>query len=134
MGNEYLVNGFSMKPNQKITRLLGAALCSPLATAVAAIITATPAQADDGPAGDDPIDNYLFVLDSEGINPTNDSGAVTVGYALCDEIASGAMPRILMKSLAANEPDLSAYQVEVVVDSAVVWLCPEYLNQYLAYR
>lgn len=121
-----------MQSRQVTSPLLAAVLRAPLAVALAAIVTAIPANADEGPAGDNPEDNYLYVLDSEGINPTNDSDAVTAGYALCDQMASGARADTLMDGLAANAPDLSAEQVEVVVSSAVTWLCPRYIRQYLA--
>jgi hypothetical protein len=103
-------------------------------TLAAAIVTAIPAHADDGPAGDNPEDNYLYVLHSEGISASSDSDAVELGLALCGRVATGVKPRTLMAGVAEFAPGLSGEEVEVVVDSAVVWLCPQYIRQYLADR
>ena len=106
-----------------------------LVATLAAIVTAVPAHAD-GPAGPDsgPEDNYLYVLRSEGINASSDSDAVELGLALCGRVATGVKPRTLMAGVADFAPTLTSVQAEVVVDSAVVWLCPDYLRQYLAGR
>ena len=101
---------------------------------VATLVTAIPAHADNGPAGDNPEDNYLYILADDGIHPANDSEAVALGYEICDDIASGMMPRKAMAKLDASTPRLNAEQAETVVDSAVAWLCPEYIGQYLANR
>jgi hypothetical protein len=105
-----------------------------LVATLAAIVTAIPAHADKGPAGDNPEDNYLYVLTSEGINASSDSDAVELGLALCGRVATGVKPRTLMAGVADFAPTLTSYQAEAVVDSAVVWLCPNYLRQYLASR
>ena len=57
-----------------------------------------------------------------------------MGYEICGDIASGVMPRTAMAKLDANAPGLNSEQAETVVDSAVAWLCPEYIGQYLANR
>ena len=102
-----------------------------LIATLAAVLTATPAHADRGPAGDNPEDNYLFVLNSEGINASSDSGAVELGLALCRSFATGGKPRNLMAGVAEFAPTLTSYQAETVVDSAVVWLCPQFIAAYL---
>ena len=107
---------------------------APLAAALAVVATAIPAHADDGPAGDGPRDNFLFVLHSEGINTPSVSDAIKGGYELCDQIASGVMPRTLVDEIAAHDNGLSADQADTVVATAVTWLCPQYLRQYLASR
>ena len=105
-----------------------------LIATLAAVLTAIPAQADKGPAGDDPKDNYLFVLRSEGITWRSDTEAVEGGIGWCSNIARGVEPRELMAEQAKLAPALSPYQAEVLVDSAVTWLCPQYIHWYLANR
>ncbi len=110
-------------------------MLKPLLVAIlAAIVTAIPAHSEEGPAGDNPEDNYLYVLDSEGITASSDSGAVDLGLALCGRVATGVEPSRLIAGVADFAPTLTSDQAEVVVDSAVTWLCPEYLRQYLASR
>ncbi len=114
-----------------------AARCALLAVIIAfgsAFNTVPAAHADQGPAGDDPEDNYLYVLHSEGISASSDSDAVELGRALCGRVGTGVKPRTLMAGVADFAPGLSSDQVETVVDSAVTWLCPQYLRQYLANR
>lgn len=62
-----------------------------------------------------------------------DSGAVQLGRALCGRVGT-VKPRTLMAGVADFAPTLNPLQVETVVDSAVAWLCPQYLRQYLANR
>ena len=109
-------------------------LKSLLVATLAVLVTAIPAHADKGPAGDDPKDNYLFVLRSEGITWRSNSEAVEGGIGWCSNIARGVKPRVLMAEQARLAPALSSYQAEVLVDSAVTWLCPQYIRWYLANR
>ena len=103
-----------------------------LVATFAAIVTAIPAHADKGPAGDNPEDNYLYVLASEGITWRSDSEAVEGGIGWCSNIARGVKPRVLMAEQVKLAPALSPYQAKVLVDSAVTWLCPQYIRWYLA--
>ena len=57
-----------------------------------------------------------------------------MGYEICGDIASGVMPRTAMAKLDANAPGLNSEQAETVVDSAVIWLCPQYTLWYTANR
>jgi len=107
-------------------------LKSLLIATLAAIVTAIPAHADKGPAGDNPEDNFLFVLHSAGITPG--SHAVEGGLGLCSNISRGVKPRSLMAEVAKLSPELSSVQAETVVDSAVVWLCPQFIAAYLRAR
>lgn len=109
-------------------------LKSLLVATLAVVVTAIPAHADKGPAGDDPKDNYLFVLRSAGITWRSDSEAVEGGIGWCSNIARGVKPRVLMAEQAKLAPKLSSVQAETVVDSAVVWLCPQYNLWYIANR
>lgn len=102
-----------------------------LVATLAAIVTSIQAHADKGPAGDDPRDNFLYVLEYEEIHPASDSEAIALGYEICSDIASGVMPRTAMAKLDADAPGLNSYQSEIVVDSAVTWLCPEYSLWYI---
>lgn len=117
-----------------IPPMLRPMLKSLLVATLAATVTAIPAHADEGPAGDNPKDNYIYVLHSEGINASSDSGAVELGLALCGRVATGVKPRTLMAGVADFAPTLTSYQAEAVVDSAVTWLCPQYIRRYLANR
>lgn len=114
--------------------MLKATLKSLLVATLAVVVTAIPAHADKGPAGDNPEDNYLYVMNGAGIVHRSDSDSVTAGYAVCDNIARAVMPRSMMNEVAVLAPKLSAKQAETVVDSAVVWLCPQYTLWYTANR
>lgn len=123
-----------MQPRQVISPVRRPIVRALFAAALAIAVTAIPAHADKGPAGDDPEDNYIFVLRSEGITFRSDSEAVDVGIGVCSNIGRGVKPRAMMAEVARLASALSSYQVEVLVDSAVTWLCPQYIRWYVANR
>ena len=49
-------------------------------------------------------------------------------------LASPRLQRTAMAKLDANAPGLNSEQAETVVDSAVIWLCPQYTLWYTANR
>ena len=117
-----------------LSRSVGLMLKSLLAAALAAIITAIPAHGDDWDYWDDPEGAYLSVLAENGITHPSDSQSLASGYYVCENIARGMMPRAVENDVAKNAPKLSGYQAEVIVATAVAWLCPEYGSWYIDNR